>query len=105
MGSAYANVLYLYAKRIRRISDSEVAMLFESNSRRMRIRRYLRGNPWVPLILSFQVLLLVCAGLLITGNSFLAGEVAVYAYFLLLGGIVLQLISFVRNRDVEAEQK
>ena len=80
-------------------------MLLESNSRLPRIRRYLKDSPGAPFIVGFQLLLFICAGLLIQGNSVMAGEVAVYAYYLLLAGVVLQLTSSVRSRKKEAEQK
>lgn len=58
--------------------------------------KYFRKNLGAPFIISFQALLLVCAGLLIHGNSGLANEVAVYAYYLLVIGVVLQLASFLK---------
>jgi len=39
----------------------------------------------------------VC-GLAGSGDSWLANEVGVYAYYLLVAGVVLQLISFVKHR-------
>lgn len=63
----------------------------------LRIRRYLRENPGAPFIVAFQMLLLVCAGLLISGSSGIANEVAVWAYYSLVVGLVLQLVSFVRH--------
>ena len=69
-----------------------------------RIERYLRENPGAFFIIGFQILLLTCAGLLIQGNSALANEVAVYAYYLLVAGVVLQLISFLRHKKREQEE-
>jgi len=57
-----------------------------------RAKKYLRENPGALFIIGFQILLLVCAGLLIEGNSVLADELAVAAYFSLVIGVVLQLI-------------
>ncbi len=54
--------------------------------------------------MGFQILLLVCGGLLILGNSIWAEEVAVVAYFSLVIGVVLQLISFLRHEDEELEE-
>jgi len=65
-----------------------------------RAKRYFRENLGAPFIIGFQLLLLVCAGLLIRGNSVIANEVAVYAYFLLVIGVVLQLIAYVRHGNV-----
>jgi len=69
-----------------------------------KIKNYFRNNPGALFIIGFQVLLLVCAGLLFQGNSVLVDEVAVCAYFLLVIGVVLQLIFFVR-REKEDKQK
>ena len=68
-----------------------------------RIKRYLRENPGASFIIGFQILLLVCAGLLILGNSVWAEGLAVVAYFSLVIGVVLQLISFMRHGE-EAEE-
>ena len=80
-------------------------MLLGFNSRFPKIKRYLKDSPGAPFIVGFQLLLLICAGLLIQGNSVVASEVAVYAYCLLLAGVVLQLTSSIRSRKEEAEMK
>jgi fumarate reductase subunit C len=68
-----------------------------------KIKNYFRRNPETLFIVGFQVLLLVCACLLISGNSFWAEGIAVVAYFSLVIGVVLQLISFLRHREGELE--
>ena len=68
-----------------------------------RVKRYLRENPGASFIIGFQLLLLVCAGLLIVGNSVWANGLAVVAYFSLVIGVVLQLISFLRHGKQEEE--
>lgn len=75
-------------------------MFFGFNVKAPRIKRYFKDNPGAPFIVSFQLLLLVCAGLLIQGNSVVANEVAVYAYFLLVIGVVMQLIAYVRHGNI-----
>ena len=65
---------------------------------KIRVLRYFRENLEAPFVAGFQALLLVCAGLLVQGDSGLANDVAVYAYYLLVAGVLLQLISFVRHR-------
>jgi heme/copper-type cytochrome/quinol oxidase subunit 4 len=65
----------------------------------VRAKRFLRENPGVVFVLGFQVLLVTCAVLLVSGLSFLAEGLAVAAYFLLVIGVVLQLVSFLRGRD------
>lgn len=64
-----------------------------------KVRRYLRENPGAGFVLGFQILLLACAGLLLIGNSMLANEVGIYAYYLLVIGVILQLISFLRHKE------
>ena len=70
-----------------------------------RIRRYFRGNPGASFVIGFQILLLVCAGLLILGNSIWAEGVAIAAYFSLVIGVVVQLFSLTRchGRGIEQE--
>ena len=79
-------------------------MFFGFNVSVPRIKRYFKDNPGAPFIIGFQLLLLVCAGLLIQGNSVMANEVAVYAYFLLVIGVVLQLIAYVRHGNMMEEK-
>lgn len=64
--------------------------------------KYFKENWGAPFIIVFMVLLLFCAGLLASGFSSLANSVAVYAYYFLVTGVVLQLISYLkyeRGRD------
>lgn len=68
-----------------------------------RIKSYLRENPNAPFIIGFPILLLVCVGLLILGNSVWAEGLAVVAYFSLVIGVVLQMISFLRHGKQEEE--
>jgi len=58
--------------------------------------KYFRENLGAPFIIGFMALLIVCAGLLIQGNSSLANDVAVYAYYFLVIGVVLQLASYLK---------
>lgn len=60
-----------------------------------KIKKFFRQNFGAPFIIGFQMLLIVCAGLLVSGGSFLANRVANVAYFLLFIGIFLQLVSYV----------
>lgn len=66
-----------------------------------KIKGFFKENPGATFIVGFQALLLVCAGLLIQGNSLLAEGVAIVAYFLLVIGVVRQLIFFVRHAKEE----
>jgi len=66
---------------------------------------HFRKNWGALFITGFQVLLLACAGLLIQGNSALANEVAVYAYYLLVVGVILQLVSYLKYGKSEDGDK
>ena len=63
-----------------------------------RLKGYLRENFGAPFVVGFMLLLLICAGLLVEGNSNLAEGIAIYAYYLLIIGVILQLISFLRHK-------
>jgi len=63
----------------------------------IKFKRFFRKNPSAIFFLGFQALLVACAVLLVFGLSFLAEGFAVVAYFLLVAGVVLQLVSFVRG--------
>jgi len=62
----------------------------------VKIRGYVRENWGAPFIIWFMLLLVVAAALLSMGLDFLANEVAVYAYFALVAGVVLQIVCFLK---------
>jgi hypothetical protein len=57
---------------------------------------YLGENWGAPFIVAFMAMLMVCSGLLACGNEVAANEVAIYAYYSLVVGLVLQLIYFIK---------
>ncbi len=63
-----------------------------------KLRRYLGGNWGAPFIFGFILLLLTCAGLMVSNRLALADEIAVYAYYMLVIGVLLQIVSFLRRR-------
>lgn len=69
-----------------------------------RIKRYFRRNPAAFFITGFQILLLVCGGLLISGSSYWAEGIAVSAYFSLVIGVVLHLFSFLKHGEGDSEE-
>jgi len=73
--------------------------------RKIGILRYFRENLGAPFIIAFIMLLIACAVLLIIENERLAEELAVYAYYLLVIGVLLQLISFLKERRTEVKAK
>ena len=64
---------------------------------RARIKGYARANWGAPFVLGFMLLLIVAAVSLSIGLGDLANEVAVYAYYALVVGVILQL-SFLKYR-------
>jgi len=60
----------------------------------LRIKNYFRVNWGAPFIIVFMALLLAAAGFLSLGFEALANDVAVYAYYFLVLGVVLQLICY-----------
>jgi len=63
----------------------------------VRVLRFFRENPGALPIVGFQFLLLVCAVLLVLSMSDVAEGLAVVAYFLLVAGVVFQLVDYVRD--------
>jgi len=63
----------------------------------VRVKRFFRENPGALFIVGFQVLLVACAVILVFGTGWLAEGVAVVAYFMLVAGVVTQLVCFVRE--------
>ncbi|MHB2036690.1 MAG: hypothetical protein ACYCPW_08120 [Nitrososphaerales archaeon] len=64
---------------------------------------YLRTNWGAPFVLAFIVLLIASAALLGAGRSSTANSIAVYAFYALVLGVVLQIASYIRYG--ESEQK
>ena len=62
----------------------------------LRIKGYVREKLGAPFILGFTLFLVIAAGSLSMGLDVLANEVAVYAYYALVAGVVLQLVCFVK---------
>jgi hypothetical protein len=68
-----------------------------------RIRAYVKENPGAPFILGFQTLLIACVALLVNGAEAMANELAVYAYYMLVIGVLLQLASYIREERRRAK--
>ncbi|MDQ1280792.1 MAG: hypothetical protein QG670_2055 [Thermoproteota archaeon] len=67
------------------------------------MREYIRENRGAPFVVTSLILLLVCAGLLVADNSVLANVVAIYAFYILVFGVVLQAASFLKYNRNDAE--
>jgi hypothetical protein len=61
-----------------------------------RLRGYLRENWGAPFIIAFMVMLMAAAGYLCYGLESIANDIAVYAYYSLVVGVVLQLICYLK---------
>jgi hypothetical protein len=61
-----------------------------------KMKGYFGENWGAPFVIGFMVLLIVAAGSLAVGLGFLAKEVAIYAYYALVAGVVLQLVCFLK---------
>jgi hypothetical protein len=71
-----------------------------------RVKGYVKENWGAPFIVSFMALLMVAAVSLLVDLVVLADEVAVYAYYALVVGVVLQLVCFLKygKRNGESSQ-
>jgi hypothetical protein len=69
-----------------------------------RSRQYLRENWGAPFVLAFILLLLASAVLLSSGNSNSANNIAVYAFYALVLGVVLQIASYVKYGEKEGRE-
>jgi len=68
-----------------------------------RVKGYVKENWGAPFVVGFMVLLMVAAVSLLMDYVVLAEEVAVYAYYALVVGVVLQLACFMKYRKREGE--
>jgi len=64
---------------------------------------YFRDNWGAVFVVVFQLLLVCCAVLLARGYDVAANELAVYAYYSLVLGVLLQFVSFLRSGGEEGE--
>jgi hypothetical protein len=69
-----------------------------------RLLEYLKGNWGAPFIIAFMILLAAAAAYLAIGMESLANDIAVYAYYNLVAGVVLQLISYVKESRGKSEE-
>jgi len=62
----------------------------------VRVKGYVRENWGAPFIVGFMLLLMVAAASLSMGLAGLANEMAIYAYYALVVGVVLQFACFLK---------
>ena len=58
--------------------------------------KYFKTNWGATFIIAFQILLICAAVYLSMGIESIANEIAIYAYYSLVIGVILQLVSYVR---------
>ncbi len=71
----------------------------------MQLLSYFKENPSAIFILDFILLLMFAALLLIYRREREANLVAEYAYFILVAGVLVQLVQYVRENRGEAAQQ
>ena len=69
------------------------------------IKSYVKSNLGFPLIISFIALLIFGTMSLIRGNSVFANELAIYTYYALVGGVALQIGSFLIRPKKQNNEK
>ena len=66
--------------------------------------RNIKASPGVPFIIAFMILLILAAIYLAIGLEPVANKLAEYAYYMLVVGVILELIVLIRSRDEGAIQ-
>jgi len=61
-----------------------------------KVKGYVGENWGAPFIIGFMLLLMVAAASLSMGLIALADEMAVYAYYALVAGVILQLVCYLK---------
>lgn len=69
----------------------------------IKVKGYVRENWGSPFVVSFIFLLFSAAVLLSLNISYLAEQIAVYAYYSLVIGVALQLVCYLKYRKVSDE--
>jgi len=70
----------------------------------LRVKGYVKENWGSPFIFGFMLLLIVAAVSLSAGFASLADTVAVYAFYTLAAGVILQLASFLKYRGNDDDE-
>jgi undecaprenyl pyrophosphate phosphatase UppP len=76
-----------------------ITMSFSIN----KTKEYVKTNWGSPFIIGFIVLLVTTVVSLSIGLQYMADTIAIYAYYALILGVVLQLASFIKNRNKDGE--
>jgi hypothetical protein len=71
---------------------------------KQRTKNYFKENWGAPFIIAFMILLIIAAIYLSIGNEAYANEIAIYAYYALVIGVLLQLASYIKYARKEEKQ-
>ncbi len=63
-----------------------------------RVKKYFKSNYGAPFVIAFMVLLITAAIYLAMDNKDIADQLAVYAYYMLVIGVIGQIVAFVRKK-------
>lgn len=69
-----------------------------------KVKAYTRKNWGAPFIVGFMLLLMAAAVSISIGVADIANEVVIFAYYALVGGVVLQLVCFLKYNNKNGEQ-
>jgi hypothetical protein len=69
----------------------------------VKVKGYVKENWGSPFIVGFMLLLLIAAVSLPAGLSSLADALAIYAFYALVAGVVLQLVCFLKYQKKVSE--
>jgi hypothetical protein len=70
----------------------------------VQVKGYVRENWGAPFIVGFMLLLMIAAASLSVGLAALADEVAVYAYYALVVGVIGQLVCYLKFNKRNGEK-
>jgi heme/copper-type cytochrome/quinol oxidase subunit 4 len=70
----------------------------------VRVKGYVRENWGAPFIVGFMLLLMITVASLSMSLATLADEVAVYAFYALVIGVILQLVCYLRHNKSNGEK-
>ncbi|MDR0493683.1 MAG: hypothetical protein LBH74_08630 [Nitrososphaerota archaeon] len=64
----------------------------------LKIKGYIKRNYGLPFLLVFLILLMGASVFISTGLSYMANSITVYAFYALIIGVALQLVSFLKYK-------
>lgn len=64
-----------------------------------KVKEYFKSNYGAPFIIAFMLLLIIAAVNLAIDNKDMADQLAVYAYYMLVIGVVGQIIAYIRKKN------